>query len=136
MKGILLISHGPLCKGMYETTQWFLGTEIEQYDYLCLEPDDTPEQYDEKLAEKLAALDSGDGVYVFCDLMGGTPCNRAMLHLGENVEVIAGMNLAMVLQQLGDRLSDTYDLEALVATSKNGVVNTRDLLNSVSDDDE
>ena len=37
MKGIVLLSHGPLAKGMYETTKWFMGDDIAQYEYLCLE---------------------------------------------------------------------------------------------------
>ena len=136
MKGILLISHGPLCKGMYETTKWFMGEEIPQYDYLCLEPEDSPERYSVKLNEKISQLDSGDGVILFCDLMGGTPCNCAMMAMGEKVDVVAGMNLSMVLQQLGNRLSDIYELFDLVQVAKDGVVYVNDLLNRKSDEDE
>ena len=41
MKGIILLSHGPLAKGMYETSGWFIG-ESEQYGYLCLENQESP----------------------------------------------------------------------------------------------
>lgn len=122
MKGVLLTSHGNLAKGMYETTQWFLGKDIPQYDYLCLEPNDKMEDFDKQLFDKLKLLDSGDGVIVFADLFGGTPCNRCLQFMSERVLLVAGMNLTVVLELLGNRLSDNYDIESLMETGKKGLV--------------
>ena len=135
MKGILLISHGPLAQGMYETTKWFMGEDIPQYDYLALLPEDSPERFDAKLAEKIDLLDSGEGVIVIADLMGGTPCNRASFAIANgNVDLLTGMNLALVLQLLGNRLSDNYDIEALVETGKQGVLHVNALFAQAQDD--
>jgi mannose/fructose-specific phosphotransferase system component IIA len=122
MKGILLLSHGTLSKGMYETTQWFMGEDIPQYDYLCLEADDSPEAFDEKIKAKLEKIDSGEGVILIVDLMGGTPFNRSATFMGEKVDVFTGLNLPLVLELLGKRLFDEYDMEALEQTGKDGVV--------------
>lgn len=134
MKGIVLMSHGPLAKGMYETTKWFMGEEIEQYDYLCLQPTDLIEEFDDKIRETIERVDTGEGVIVFADLFGGTPCNRVLQFMNDKVDVIAGMNLTLVLEQLGNRLSDIYDVYTLVETGKNGVVHVNSF--NLSNDDD
>lgn len=134
MKGIVLISHGPLAKGMFETTKWFMGEDIPQYDYICLEPTDEIDAFDNKIEETIASVDDGEGVIVFADLMGGTPCNRCLQFISDKVDLIAGMNLTLVLEQLGNRLSDVYNMSSLVDTGKNGVVYVN-TFNTSSDDD-
>ena len=125
MKAILLASHGPLAKGMYETSQLFMGTDIPQYDYLCLEAADAAEEFGSRILGKADEIDSGEGVIIFVDLLGGTPYNQSCLLLEhpERFQVIAGMNLSMVLEQLGNRLSDVYDFDALVQTGIDGIKN-------------
>ena len=137
MKGIVLLSHGPLAKGMYETTKWFMGEDIPQYEYLCLEAGESPEDYDARIEEAVRKVDSGDGVILICDLLGGTPCNRAIIAVTKgNAELLAGMNLSMVLQLLGNRLSDNYDMKELEGVSKDGVVWVNALLHGADDEDE
>lgn len=136
MKGIVLISHGPLARGMYETTKWFMGEEIPQYGYLCLDSNEQPEEFDERLAKAIEENDSGEGVIVIADLFGGTPCNRAAMMIADGkTEVFAGMNLSLVLQLLGNRLSDNYDLEDLETSGKDGIVWVNRVMSSVRTDD-
>ena len=91
MKGIVLLSHGPLAQGMVETTKWFMGEEIPQYTCLCLEAGESPEDFDVRLAEKIEEVNSGEGVILICDLMGGTPFNRAALTIGRgDIDVLTG----------------------------------------------
>lgn len=122
MKGIVLASHGPLCKGMFLASQLFMGEDIPQYTYVPLHANDSAEEYGDRLAFEVEKVDSGEGVVIFVDLMGGTPYNRACMLISDKVQVIAGVNLSMVLELLGNRLSDTYDFEALIQTGKDGVV--------------
>ena len=124
MKGIVLMSHGPLASGMYEASKLFMGDDIPQYTFACLYADDSPEDYDLLLDEKMKEVDTGEGVILIADLMGGTPCNRAMMKLMVNpkIELIAGMNLSIVLQLLGNRLSDNYDMKELENVGKEGVL--------------
>lgn len=129
MKGILLLSHGPLAKGMYDTSKWFMGEDVEQYDYICLEPAEQPEDFDERIKEKMEQLDSGDGVILIADLKGGTPCNRCIPFASDKVIVLTGMNLSLVLELLGRRLSDDYNFEELVSVSQEGICNINNLLN-------
>ncbi len=132
------MSHGPLARGMYETTQWFMGEDIEQYGYLCLEPSENPEDFAARIREKIAEVDSGEGVILIADLKGGSPCNSAMTLLAQNegVELLSGMNLALVLELLGRRLSDDYDMPSLIEAGRDGVADIRALLTAYDDEDE
>ena len=122
MKGIILLSHGPMAKGMYETTKWFLGDNIPQYEYLCLEMDDIIEEYDAKVKALIDKVDSGDGVILFTDLVGGTPCNRCVQFMSDRVDLFGGMNLTLVLEQLGKRFGDDYDFDTLLEVAREGIV--------------
>ena len=54
------------------------------------------------IANAVSAVDSGRGVIILTDMFGGTPSNLAISLMGadrsEAVEVIAGMNLPMLIR--------------------------------------
>ena len=131
MKATLSLSHGPLAKGMYETTQWFMGENIDQYDYLCLEQTEQPEKFDLRIKEKLKDIDKGDGAILITDIKSGTPCNRCIPLASNDITVLCGMNLALVLELLGRRLSNDYNFDELVNISKEGICNLNDILNNI-----
>ena len=94
MKGILLISHGPLAEGMLKTAEIFFGENIPQMKAVVLNTQDDPEDFRTRLQEAVKEVDTGEGVLVFADLLGGTPCNQSAFVLNEQVTVLTGMNLA------------------------------------------
>ena len=60
---------------------------------------------------------SGDGVIVLTDLFGGTPSNLAIsLMKTDKIEVIAGVNLPMLIRLEGAR--KTMDVRAAVAAAR------------------
>ena len=124
MKGLLLLSHGGLAKGLYETTTWFFGDNIEQCDYLSLMADDSVDDFTDKIVEKVKHLDSGEGVVIMCDLFGGSPfkCALASVLTNENIKLVTGMNLPMVMEFLGKRLCGEYDFEGLVKSAREGII--------------
>lgn len=128
MKGILLISHGEMAKGLMHSASLFFGGEIEQLDYLCLYEGDSAEEFGEKIKDKLEKLDTGDGVIVLADLYGGTPCNQAIHSLEDQIDVIAGMNLGILVQLLSDRLYGTVQTSELIEAGRNSIVDIRDML--------
>ena len=135
MKGIILLSHGPMAQGLYETTKRFMGEEIPQDDYLCLKADDDLGYFDTKVKELIEKNDSGEGVIIFTDLLGGTPYNRCVQFACDNIDVFAGMNLTIVLEQLGRRLSDDYDFDTLIDVGRNGLTRLS-FTASVNDNDD
>jgi len=122
MIGIVLASHGRLAEGMIDSCRLFFGDDIPQLAAVSLNPGDSPEQFRDLLLEALDKVNEGDGVIVMADLFGGTPCNVATLSLPEDVQLISGMNLPILLELLGLRLgNDTIDIEQLVSVGKDGL---------------
>ena len=60
--------------------------------------------YRKDIAKAINKVDQGQGVIILTDLFGGTPSNLAIsLMKSENVEVIAGVNLPMLIRLEGAR---------------------------------
>ena len=104
MIGILVLSHGEMAHGMIHSLNFLYG-QAEGLRALCLYPEHSPEDFDAMLAEAVAEVDTGDGVLIFTDINGGTPANRALLLAAQrpDVEVIAGMNLPLLLAAVSSR---------------------------------
>jgi mannose PTS system EIIA component len=45
----------------------------------------------------------GEGVLVLTDMFGGTPANLALTFLDEQIEVVTGVNLPMLMKLAGSR---------------------------------
>lgn len=132
MIGIVLMSHGEMAKGMYNSCTLFFGNDIPQLEYVCLKAGETPEEYEKRVNEAISKVDTGDGVIGMVDLLNGTPCNTCALKMNENFKVITGMNLTTLLELLGTRLSveklSDLDINTLVQTGKDGVKDLFDFL--------
>ena len=66
--------------------------------------------------ERVRALDTGEGVLVFSDIYGATPCNlAAKLLVPGRVEIIAGVNLPMLVRAFTYRMKgmDTLITKAI-----------------------
>lgn len=134
MKGIIIASHGPMAQGILETSKLFFG-EQEQMKAFCLFAEDNPDSFIEVLKEGIKEVDTGDGVFVFCDMLFGSPCNCMARIIGEDVQsdkiqLLTGVNLAMILQMLAVRESGEVSVEDLVNAGKDGVVYFNDILKS------
>lgn len=98
MVGILVASHGQMAQGMLDSLGLLIG-EQDDVSALCLSAGDSADDLQKKMEESVKKLDSGSGVLIFTDIFGGTPGNRALAIAAENenVEVIAGVNLPVLL---------------------------------------
>lgn len=135
MVGILLVSHGMMAEGMMDTISMFFGENIPQLDFMRLRMDSNADEFGVLMAEKVKQLDQGDGVIIFADLFGGTPCNQALRLVNDKVSLIAGMNLPMVMEFLGMREFSELDAAALVEAGKNAIVDAKAMLFSASNSD-
>lgn len=98
MNQILLVGHGSLPVALKESVQMIMGP-CEGIHTVSLSPDDGREDLERKLAGLDGDLPEGGGLTVLTDVIGGSPCTAALERYAENpqVDVIAGMNLPMVL---------------------------------------
>ena len=62
------------------------------------------------------------------DLFGGTPCNQSAFVLNEQITVLTGMNLPMVMECLGLRMGGEISTDTLEETAKTGIVNFNKML--------
>lgn len=132
MQGIIITSHGEMAKGILETSKLFFG-EQEQMKAFCLGPNDNPDSFVEVLKEGIKEVDSGDGVIVFCDMLFGSPCNCMSRIIAEDldndkIQVVTGVNLAMILQVLALRESSPVTAASLMEEGHNGIADLKAVL--------
>ena len=73
------------------------------------------------------------GVFVFCDMLFGSPCNCMARVIAEDldsdkIQVVTGVNLAMILQILSVRENSDPTVEELVNAGKDGVADLKAML--------
>ena len=80
-------------------------------------PHDDMEKRRKEIADAIRRVDSGNGAIVLTDLFGGTPSNLAIsLMQTGRVEVIAGINLPMLIRLAGAR--KCMDVEAATRAAR------------------
>ena len=103
MIGIILVTHGQLAEEFVRAMEHVVG-EQKAIVSVCIGPADDMEQRRSEIADAIKAVDSGEGVVILTDLFGGTPSNLAISLLDAGrVEVIAGINLPMLIRLAGAR---------------------------------
>jgi PTS system ascorbate-specific IIA component len=97
--GILIVAHDSLGDSLARAVTHVLGTRPLQFEVLSVAATDDPLQLLPAAREQVARLDTGEGVLVFSDIYGATPCNLVckLLQPGR-VEGLAGVNLPMLVR--------------------------------------
>ena len=110
MIGLVLVSHGQLAVELRRSLESVAGVQ-QNLVTVCVDPQDHPDERRAAVARAIAETDDGAGVIVAADLFGATPCNLAVSLTGKsgersgpNVDVIAGVNLPMLVEIAKARL--------------------------------
>lgn len=105
MIGLILVTHGRLAEEFVHAMEHVVGPQRDVVA-VCIGPNDDMEQRRAEIATAITEVDSGSGAIVLTDLFGGTPSNLAISLLErDRVEVIAGINLPMLIRLAGARKS-------------------------------
>ncbi|WP_419825289.1 PTS sugar transporter subunit IIA [Sphingomonas sp.] len=116
MIGLVLVTHGRLAEEFVTAMEHVVGRQ-EAIASICIGPDDAMEARRDDIAAAVAAVDRGTGAIILTDLFGGTPSNLAIsLMKPERVEVIAGVNLPMLIRLSSARR--TMKIKAAVAAAR------------------
>ena len=120
MIGMVLVTHGRLAAEFIDALEHVVG-EQSQIEAVCIGPDDDMEQRRADILDKVAAVNSGEGVVLLTDMFGGTPSNLAISIMDRaKVEVLAGLNLPMLVKLSSVRAQEPLD-KAVAAAQQAGV---------------
>ena len=107
MIGIVLVTHGRLAEELIAATEHVVGAQ-RRARAVCIDSDDDMEQRREDILKAVEDVDDGDGTILLTDMFGGTPSNLAISVMDKaNVEVIAGVNLPMLVKLASVRENET-----------------------------
>ena len=116
MIGLVLVTHGRLAAEFVTAMEHVVGPQ-QRIEAICIGPEDDMEGRRNDISEAICRADDGSGVIILTDLFGGTPSNLAIsLMKSERVEVIAGVNLPMLIRLEGAR--KTMGLKAAVGAAR------------------
>ena len=116
MIGLVLVTHGRLAEEFIAATQ-HVGGPQDNMRAISMGPEDDSEQRRQDIMDAVAEVDTGAGVIVLTDMFGGTPSNLAISIMDKaNVEVIAGVNLPMLIKLASVR--NTESLEQAVISAQ------------------
>lgn len=103
MIGMILVTHGRLADEFVKAMEHVVGRQ-DAVATVCIGPKDDVEARRKEIADAIKQVDSGEGAVILTDLFGGTPSNLAisLMEVGR-VEVIAGINLPMLIRLAGAR---------------------------------
>ena len=97
MKRLVICTHGHFGEEIIKSAEMIIGP-MKGVDVFSLVPGTDPFDYRAKISDFLDA-NEGDEFLCFVDLFGGTPSNTlASLCNRENMEIISGLNLAMLIE--------------------------------------
>lgn len=120
MIGIVLVTHGNLADEFLSAMQHVVGRQ-QQIATACIGPNDDMNERRDDILNKVQEVDSGEGVIVLTDMFGGTPSNLAISIMDKaNVEVIAGINLPMLVK-LGTLRKENNIKDAVMGAKEAGI---------------
>ncbi len=98
MIGIVIITHGNLAREFRAALEHVVGAQ-QQVATISITPDDDIEERRDAILQAINSVNTGDGIALLTDMFGGTPSNLAISVMdGTHVEVIAGVNLPMLVK--------------------------------------
>lgn len=107
MIGVVVVSHGELANEFLAAAEHVLGPQ-SQMVAVAIGPDDDMATRRADILQAVQSVDAGSGVVILTDMFGGTPSNLAISVIEEGrVEVIAGVNLPMLVKLLTERSRQT-----------------------------
>ncbi len=115
MIGLVLVTHGRLADEFVAALEHVVGPQ-ENVATVCIGPDDDMEQRREDILKSISAAEQGSGVILLTDMFGGTPSNLAISVIDKaDVEVIAGVNLPMLIKLASVRKTEPLAVAAISA---------------------
>jgi PTS system mannose-specific IIA component len=121
--GLLLVTHGNIGNSLHDAAITVIGSSPLRTKTLSVNINSKPEEMITDAISLVDKLDTGDGVLVLTDMYGSTPSNIACALRELHVEVVAGLNLPMLIRILNyPNLSLHRLADKAVSGGKEGVM--------------
>jgi PTS system mannose-specific IIA component len=115
MIGIVLVTHGRLAAEFRAALEHVVGPQ-KQIESIAISGGDDIEQRRQDIVSAITRVDSGLGVVVLTDMFGGTPSNLVISIMnGSNIEVIAAVNLPMLIKLASVREASSLEQAVIQA---------------------
>ena len=115
MIGLVVVTHGRLAVELIAALEHVVGPQSAVMT-ICIGPDDDMEKRRKEILSSVEKVDSGKGVILLTDMFGGTPSNLAISIMEQtNVEIIAGVNMPMLIKLASNRKAGSLKKVALEA---------------------
>jgi mannose PTS system EIIA component len=109
MIGLVIVTHGRLAEELISALEHVVGPQVN-ITGVCIGPDDDMEERRAQILRSVADAEEGNGVVLLTDMFGGTPSNLAISIMDQaNVEVIAGVNLPMLIKLASVRQTESLE---------------------------
>jgi len=108
--GGVIVSHGQVANELLAAAETVVG-DLSHITAVSIGWHDDVELAKDEIARAIKKVSAGSGVLVLTDMFGGTPTNISAMFIKENeVEIVTGVNLPMIIKlassKPGDTLSD------------------------------
>lgn len=101
----ILASHGPMAQGTKETAEMIAGPQENLYAFGIF-PGEDPEVLSEKIENVVKeAIDKGEDIFIFTDLVSGTPFNVTipLMMKYPSIYHVTGLNVTMLVSFLSQK---------------------------------
>lgn len=117
MIGLVVVTHGALAEEFIKAAFHVVGPQ-PKITSVCIGEDDDMEERREDILEAAKSVDGGAGTIILTDMFGGTPSNLAISVMEKsNAEVVAGINLPMLIKLAPEQYRSTATLENAIAAA-------------------
>lgn len=119
---VVIAAHGNLSESLIGTARMIFGN-MENVEQVNFKPEEGIEHLIARYTAATEKVGGNDSVLFLVDLFGGSPYNAASRFVAhkENMDIVTGVNLPMVVEVLGKRLMGGT-LEDLVQIAKHAGV--------------
>jgi PTS system mannose-specific IIA component len=93
----VIVSHGQLATELLAAAEMIIG-HVAHIAAISIGWQDDVEAARDEVERAVTRVSQGRGVLLLTDMFGGTPTNIAAMFIAEEVEVVTGVNLPMVIK--------------------------------------
>ena len=101
MIGIVIVAHFGLAEKFLDAAEKIVRKKPKNIVTVSIDPGRDVNEFKQEIIKAIKKVDEKEGILIFTDMFGGTPCNMSLAFLKEGkVEVLTGLNLPMLIEVL------------------------------------